>query len=136
MWMSFGASIVLALLVRYKTYESRPPRPLVLIIYVQGFFMSLVWIWFSANILIDLLQIFGILTNLPSSLLAMTILTWGNSSCDLLANYAVAKNGYGEMAMTGCYASPLFNTLLGIGISSIKINLARGTHWIPFTIDH
>jgi Ca2+/Na+ antiporter len=40
-----------------------------------------------------------------------------------MANISIAKKGYAEMAMTGCYASPLFNLLLGLGISTLKLNL-------------
>jgi sodium/potassium/calcium exchanger 6 len=82
--------------------------------------MSLVWISFAADILIDLIQIFGLQTGVPTTLLGITFLTWGNSVCDLFANVAVTKRGYGEMAITGCYSSPLFNTLIGLGASAIK----------------
>lgn len=82
--------------------------------------MSAIWIWVTANFLIDLLQLFGILTGFPPSLLGLTILAWGNSIGDLMANLSIAKKGYAEMAMTGCYAAPLFNLLLGLGLSSLK----------------
>ena len=64
----------------------------------------------------------GILTGMPSVIFGLTVLTWGNSICDLTANSAVARSGFAEMAITGCYSGPLFNTLLGIGISSLKLN--------------
>jgi len=39
-----------------------------------------------------------------------------------VANTSISKQGYGEMAITGCYAGCLFDFMLGIGISSIKEN--------------
>ena len=86
--------------------------------------MSIIWIWFSASILIDLLELCGIITLIPSNLLGLTVLAWGNSIGDLMTVRAIAKKGYGEMAMTGCYAGPLFNTLFGLGLSTLKLNLS------------
>ena len=82
------------------------------------------WIYISANFLIDLLQLFGIMTGLPAAFLGLTVLAWGNSIGDLIANVSISKKGYGEMALTGCIAAPLFNLLLGLGVSSLKLNIA------------
>ena len=82
--------------------------------------MSSVWIWITANTLIDLLKLYGILTGAPPALLGLTVLAWGNSIGDLIANTSIAKKGYAEMAITGCYAAPLFNLLLGLGLSMVK----------------
>lgn len=82
--------------------------------------MSILWIWLTANILIDLLDIFGILTKIPASVLGLTVLAWGDSVGDLMTDLSIAKKGYGEMAITGCYAGPLFNTLFGFGLTAVK----------------
>ena len=37
---------------------------------------------------------------------------------DLNANVAMTKKGFGEMAITGCMAGPIFNVLVGLGIST------------------
>jgi|LauGreDrversion4_2_1035121.scaffolds.fasta_scaffold1498689_1 hypothetical protein len=58
----------------------------------------------------------------------MTFLAYGNSAGgnflflmkDYFANEAVAKSGLGLMAATACFASPLFNILVGFGIGLIK----------------
>ena len=88
-----------------------------------SFVMSVFWIWLFANIMIDLLKCLGLLTGLPTTLLGLTVLAWGNSIGDLMANTSIARKGYVEMALTGCYASPLFNILLGLGIATVKSNL-------------
>jgi len=36
---------------------------------------------------------------------------------------ALAKTGYGEMGIAGCIGGPLFNLLLGAGISLIRSNI-------------
>ena len=49
--------------------------------------------------------------------LGITFLAWGNSVGDMVANFGVAKRGYANMAIVGCFAGPFFNMCLGLGIS-------------------
>lgn len=71
-------------------------------------------------------------------MLGFTVLAWGNSIGDLMANLSIAKKGYAEMAMTGCYAAPLFNLLLGLGLSTLLLNLNNSSpqyEGIPFSYE-
>jgi Ca2+/Na+ antiporter len=88
--------------------------------------LSLIWIWFTANILISLLMAMANLMNIPDSFLGMTILTYGNSVPDLMLNLSLVKLGYGEMALSGSIAGPLFNLLMGLGLPLLKLNLKKG----------
>ena len=47
----------------------------------------------------------------------MTIIAWGNSLPDITADVAMTKRGFGEMAITGTIAGPIFNVMFGLGIS-------------------
>jgi Ca2+/Na+ antiporter len=42
--------------------------------------MSIFWIWFISEILVDILKLIGVLINVPESFLAMTLLAFGNSA--------------------------------------------------------
>lgn len=75
------------------------------------------WIWFIANILIDLLGVLGLILGFKPAFLGITVLAWGNSCGDMMANSAVAKKGFARMALIGCFAGPLFNLLIGLGLS-------------------
>ena len=44
--------------------------------------------------------------------LGMTVLAWGNSIGDFSTNMAMAKKGLANMALTACYAGPVFNLLV------------------------
>ena len=46
------------------------------------------------------------------------MLAWGNSLTDFVANTTMAGKSAGgtSMAMTACFAGPLFNMLVGLGI--------------------
>ena len=89
--------------------------------------MSLLWIWYTCNILVSLLKDIAELIQIPNSFMGMTILTYGNSIPDLLLNMRLAKKGYGEMAVSSTIAGPLFSLLVGLGSSLIKTNLKIGT---------
>jgi sodium/potassium/calcium exchanger 6 len=67
--------------------------------------------------MVDLLDLTGKVLNIPSALLGMTLLSWSNSSGDMWADLAIAKLGMGTTALTACYAGPLFNILMGLGIA-------------------
>lgn len=58
--------------------------------------------------------------------MALTVLAWGNSVGDFIANTSIAKKGFAEMALTGCFAAPLFNNVLGLGITIVKSNYITG----------
>lgn len=108
------------------TAKKDPPNfPMITSLFT--FIMSLIWIWFVADILINLLQATGLLLNIPDTFLGMTVLTYGNSIADLALNITLVKNGYGEMALAGTIAGPLFNLLVGLGSSLLKMNYIYGT---------
>ena len=94
--------------------------------------MSIIWIWFSANILIELIITISKLINIPDSFLGITLLTYGNSLPDVMLNLSLVKIGYGEMALSGSIAGPLFNLLIGLGLPLIKLNIKLGGIEIDF----
>ena len=64
-----------------------------------------------------MLQIFGFISGLPPALFGLTVLAWGNCLGDMSADVAMTKKGFGEMAITGTMAGPIFNILVGQGLS-------------------
>lgn len=57
-------------------------------------------------------------SKIDPSVLGVTVLAWGNSLMDYLNNTAMAgrSRGGNSMAMTACFAGPLFNMLVGLGL--------------------
>ena len=45
---------------------------------------------------------------------------------DLVATVAVVKRGMANMAVTSCFAGPVFQLLCGLGCSLLFINVGRG----------
>lgn len=99
--------------------ESEPPETVQMPTVLIAFVMSVFWISTVAGELLDCLAAVGTVLDLPPSLLGMTVLAWGNSIGDLVADVAVAKAGQPAMAMSGCFAGPMFNMLVGLGTALV-----------------
>ncbi len=69
------------------------------------------------GVLVELLSAIGLIFGLSDTILGLTVLAWGNSAGDLVANTAVARDGFPIMALAAVYSGPLFNACIGLGLS-------------------
>ncbi|OEL18606.1 Cation/calcium exchanger 2 [Dichanthelium oligosanthes] len=129
--------LVLAALAAATTESASPPRgrkrrvPWL----AAGFLMSVLWAYTLARELVALLVAIGYVAGIKPSVLGVTVLAWGDSLGDLVSNVAMAVHGGpggAQTAVSGCYAGPLFNTVVGLGLS---LALAAGArHPAPFVV--
>lgn len=132
-YIAEGIALILGVIIWFTTPLNKGPRRGMILFSIFGFLLAIMWIWFIAKFLIDLLGVVGLTLGFKSSYLGITLLAWGNSVGDMMANSAVAKNGLARMALTGCFAGPLFNLLIGLG-SSLMVKKLNGFPPEPFKI--
>ncbi|KAH9568467.1 hypothetical protein CY35_03G078400 [Sphagnum magellanicum] len=101
----------------YFLAVKRPPESGHLLAVIVAFVMSVFWISFIAGELLGCLMALGRILGVSPALLGLTVLAWGNSIGDLVADVAVARVGQPAMAVTGCFAGPMFNMLVGLGLA-------------------
>ena len=61
------------------------------------------------------------------ALIGGTILSWGTTVPELVATYTLAKMGHSTMAIAGCFAGPVFNLMLGLGLPVLWATLSQGS---------
>lgn len=108
-----------SLAILHFIMEKSPPEEEQIPIVLVAFVMSVFWISTVAGELLNCLATVGKLLELPPAILGLTVLAWGNSVGDLVADVAVAKAGQPAMAMAGCFACPMFNMLIGLGTALV-----------------
>ncbi|ONK68885.1 uncharacterized protein A4U43_C05F17060 [Asparagus officinalis] len=127
--------LVLGLVAVQTTKKDCPPKKGLFPWLAGGFLMSVLWTYIIAEELVGLLVSLGYVFGISPSILGLTVLAWGNSIGDLIANVAMAMSGGqdgAQIAISGCYAGPIFNTLAGLGLSLVVS--AWGVHPKPFVI--
>ncbi|XP_033747126.1 mitochondrial sodium/calcium exchanger protein-like [Pecten maximus] len=118
----------LSLLVFCTSKDDVQPRYHAVFAYL-GFLVACIWIYSVANEIVNILQTFGIALNISNAILGLTLLAWGNSIGDLIADTVMARQGYPRMGISACFGGPLFNLLLGIGIPFTVATIKNGDNY-------
>lgn len=124
--------VVLASVVFFTSKYEKQPAYHPLFAYL-GFVVAVIWIYSVANEIVNLLEMYGIVLQVSNAVLGLTVLAWGNSIGDMIADVTMAKQGFPKMALSACFGGPLFNMLLGIGISCV---IATGGPGKDFQLNH
>ncbi len=114
---------------RQRTLLDRPPCFQPMMAYV-GFAIAVCWIYLAANEVVSLLKTLGVISGVSDAALGLTLLAWGNSAGDLAADVAVGRKGMPRMGFSACLGGPLFNLLLGVGLSFTLALLGNNVQWL------
>ncbi|KOC61873.1 Sodium/potassium/calcium exchanger 6, partial [Habropoda laboriosa] len=82
-----------------------------------GFLAAMLTVYLVAGEVMAVLQCVGYAFSISDAMLGVTFLAWGNSIGDLISNVAIAKQGFPRMGYAACFGGPMFNTLLGLGLT-------------------
>ncbi|XP_071788975.1 mitochondrial sodium/calcium exchanger protein-like [Asterias amurensis] len=107
---------ILAAIVFFTSHPQEPPVYYIGFAFL-GFLTSVFWIFAIATEVVNILKMFGMVFDLSDAILGLTFLAWGNCIGDLVADIEMTKRGSPRMAISACFGGPLFNLLIGIGIS-------------------
>ena len=122
-WFVLGYYIIaigIGVILKFTTYRTNLPKCEWLLL-ISSLIMSMLWVMVASNILIQMIDDAKLLLpiEINESFLAMTILAVGNSIPDFIVNCSLAKQGYAEMALSGCVGAPIFGMSVGFGLALI-----------------
>jgi len=81
---------------------------------VVSFIGSIVWIGIYSYLMVWWATVIGDIAGIPDRLLGLTFLAAGTSIPDLLTSVIVAKQGFGDMAVSSSIGSNIFDVLIGL----------------------
>ncbi|KAI6174585.1 putative sodium/calcium exchanger 6 (Na(+)/Ca(2+)-exchange protein 6) [Aphelenchoides bicaudatus] len=84
---------------------------------LDGFILSIGWVYAVCAEVVDVVQMLGVISHLSPEILGVTLLGWANSIGDLVADISLSRQGYSQMAFSAGFGGPLFNLLMGFGLS-------------------
>lgn len=130
-------SLVLSALLWLTTSDEKVPVFMPLLV-IAGFVMTIVWLNLIATEMIAMMESFGHILGVSTSILALTVLAIGNSVGDLVADMAAARGGGGKnavrMALAACFGSPVIMNIVSVGVSFMLRMLVTGDN--VATYDH
>merc|ERR1712154_620642 len=100
---------------------------------VLGFLSAVAWINLAANELVNVLTTLGIVSQIDLAVLGLTVLAWGNSIGDLVADVGVSKKGYPKMGIAAAIGGPTLNILIGVGLGTSIVCIKEGTADLPIS---
>ncbi|XP_052774402.1 sodium/potassium/calcium exchanger 4-like [Mya arenaria] len=84
--------------------------------YIMTFIMSIVWIAACSYLMVWMVTIIGDALDIPDTVMGLTILAAGTSVPDCLSSIFVARDGYGDMAVSNSIGSNVFDILMCLGL--------------------
>lgn len=84
--------------------------------FIITFTMSLVWLSLFSYVMVWMITIIGFTLTIPDTVMGLTFLAAGVSVPDAISSLLVAKDGFGDMAVSNAVGSNVFDILICLGI--------------------
>ncbi|EAR85856.3 sodium calcium exchanger protein (macronuclear) [Tetrahymena thermophila SB210] len=131
-YLLLAISFVLSIIVFFFTKKDQAPC-FQWLFSLGSIFVAIAILSVIAQVLVDFINFFQLLTSMNKTFLGMTLLALGNSATDFFTNSQLAKVGYGVMALTGCFAGQAFDLYLGFGFALVFSSYKQGFGLSIFT---
>jgi len=118
--------VIFGILVAIFAKPEGLPRGLQFVFIFWGFVSSMMWIYYTADEVVALLQALAEMIGVSSTIMGLTVLAWGNCIGDFVADMTVSNQGYPEMGIAATYGGPLFNLLIGMGLGGTIASIEEG----------
>lgn len=92
------------------------------------------WMVLISNEVVAALQAVGVVLDVSTAILGLTVLAVGNSIPDFVANTALARAGHAQLAFASVFASPLLTTLVGLGAPMLLTCLQQFPTPVTFAV--
>ena len=92
-----------------------------------SFFISMTWIGLLTYVLVWMVSIIGFTLGISNVIMSMTVLAAGSSGPDVTSSLIVARQGNGNMAVSNCIGSNIFDILLCLGLPWLAKSLLEGS---------
>ncbi|XP_030388102.1 mitochondrial sodium/calcium exchanger protein-like [Scaptodrosophila lebanonensis] len=113
---SLCITVPLAIIVFWHSRTDLPPPYHFLFVILSGI-SSMITILVCATEIEVLSSIVGIVFNLTANYMAITFGSLANATSDMMANVALAMQGYEKMAYAAIFGGPFFSMLVGMGVA-------------------
>lgn len=125
LWVvGFGLVILIKRAASQSPVQGRYISPI--FFYWMTFLTSLLWVGILANEVIGSLQTMGVIMQVPAMTMGITMLSWGNSIDNVFTAIGLAKAGEFAVAITGIYATPMFDVLMSNGFILLLCTIREG----------
>lgn len=99
------------------------------------FGMSIVWIALLAFVMVWMATVIGLVLGIPDPVMGLTFLAAGTSIPDMLSSLAVAKKGFGDMAVSSSIGSNVFDILIGLPVPWFLATAVFGRPYVEINSD-
>lgn len=111
-WWAFGFPLQLLMWLTIPHPEGKCGHK----VWPITFIMSIAWITGLSYAMVWMAVLIGYTLSIPDAIMGLTLLAGGTSIPDALSSLAVAKRGFGDMAVSSSIGSNVFDILIGLPI--------------------
>nr|CAB3266163.1 sodium/potassium/calcium exchanger 2 [Phallusia mammillata] len=84
--------------------------------YIMSFLISIIWIALISYVMVEVVDVIGCLMGIDSYTMGLVVIAVGTSVPDAISSVLVAKEGFGDMAVSNAIGSNVFDINLGLGL--------------------